>query len=63
VPAWLVHQEINRSKEFPFRWVVIRSTSEPVVVNLPEGYVEEIGLGWFAVFFQNETSRGTVLLQ
>jgi uncharacterized RmlC-like cupin family protein len=36
VPAWLVHREINRSKEFPFRWVVIRSTSEPIVVNLPE---------------------------
>lgn len=34
VPAWLVHREINRSKEFPFRWVVIRSTSEPIVVNL-----------------------------
>jgi uncharacterized RmlC-like cupin family protein len=36
VPAWLVHREINRSKEFPFRWVVIRSTSEPIVVNLSE---------------------------
>ena len=36
VPAWLAHREINRSKEFPFRWVVIRSTSEPIVVNLPE---------------------------
>ena len=36
VPAWLVHREINRSKEFPFRWVVVRSTSEPIVVNLPE---------------------------
>jgi uncharacterized RmlC-like cupin family protein len=36
VPAWLVHREINRSKEFPFRWVVIRSTSEPIVVNLTE---------------------------
>jgi uncharacterized RmlC-like cupin family protein len=36
VPAWLVHREINRSREFPFRWVVIRSTSEPIVVNLPE---------------------------
>jgi uncharacterized RmlC-like cupin family protein len=36
VPAWLVHREINRSKEFPFRWVVIRSTSEPIVVNLAE---------------------------
>jgi uncharacterized RmlC-like cupin family protein len=36
VPAWLVHREINQSKEFPFRWVVIRSTSEPIVVNLAE---------------------------
>jgi uncharacterized RmlC-like cupin family protein len=36
VPAWLVHREINRSKDAPFRWVVIRSTSEPIVVNLPE---------------------------
>jgi uncharacterized RmlC-like cupin family protein len=36
VPAWLVHREINRSKDAPFRWVVIRSTSEPIVVNLSE---------------------------
>lgn len=36
VPGWLVHREINRSKDTPFRWVVIRSTSEPIVVNLPE---------------------------
>lgn len=36
VPACLVHREINRSKDTPFRWVVIRSTSEPIVVNLPE---------------------------
>ncbi len=36
VPAWLVHREMNRSKDTPFRWVVIRSTSEPVVINLPE---------------------------
>ena len=35
VPAWLVHREINRSEETPFRWVVVRSTSEPIVVNLP----------------------------
>jgi uncharacterized RmlC-like cupin family protein len=36
VPAWLAHREINRSQEFPFRWVVIRSISQPIVVNLPE---------------------------
>jgi uncharacterized RmlC-like cupin family protein len=35
VPAWLVHREINRSKDTPFRWVVVRSSSEPIVVNLP----------------------------
>ena len=34
VPAWLVHREINRSKDTPFRWVVIRSSPEPIVVNL-----------------------------
>ena len=37
VPSWLPHQEINPSKECPFRWVVVRSTPEPVVVNLPDG--------------------------
>ena len=36
IPAWLVHREINRSKDVAFRWVVIRSSSEPIVVNLPE---------------------------
>jgi uncharacterized RmlC-like cupin family protein len=36
VPAWLVHREINPSKNTPFRWVVIRSTSEPIIVNLPD---------------------------
>jgi uncharacterized RmlC-like cupin family protein len=38
VPAWLPHQEINPSKEKPFRWVVVRSTSTPIVVNLPDDY-------------------------
>ena len=36
VPGWLPHQELNPSKEHPFRWVVVRSTSEPIVVNLPD---------------------------
>jgi uncharacterized RmlC-like cupin family protein len=36
IPGWLVHREINRSADTPFRWVVIRSTSEPIVINLPE---------------------------
>src|ERR1700721_2204755 len=32
VPSWLPHQELNTSKENPFRWVVVRSTAEPIVV-------------------------------
>ena len=38
VPAWVVHQEINESATQLFRWVVVRSTPEPIVVNLPDGY-------------------------
>jgi uncharacterized RmlC-like cupin family protein len=38
VPRWLVHQELNPSKEHPFRWVVVRSTPEPIVVNLPDDF-------------------------
>ena len=38
VPAWVPHQEVNPSKAKPFRWVVVRSTSEPIVVNLPDDY-------------------------
>jgi uncharacterized RmlC-like cupin family protein len=38
VPAWLPHQEINPSQSEPFRWVVVRSTSEPIVVNLPDDF-------------------------
>ena len=36
VPAFLPHMEINPSKQKPFRWVVVRSTATPVVVNLPD---------------------------
>ena len=36
VPAFLPHMEINPSNSRPFRWVVVRSTSTPIVVNLPE---------------------------
>jgi uncharacterized RmlC-like cupin family protein len=36
VPAFLLHMEINPSDSKPFRWVVVRSTSTPIVVNLPE---------------------------
>lgn len=38
VPAWLPHQEINPSQTHPFRWVVVRSTSTPIVVNLPDDF-------------------------
>lgn len=38
VPAGLPHREVNPSKDKPFRWIVIRSTSEPIVVNLPDNY-------------------------
>jgi len=36
VPAWLPHMEINPSEHTAFRWVVIRSTPTPIVVNLPD---------------------------
>ena len=45
VPAWLPHQEINPSSEEPFQWIVVRSTSEPIVVNLPEDFWGDIDLG------------------
>lgn len=38
VPGWLPHQELNASKERQFRWVVVRSTPEPIVVNLPDNF-------------------------
>jgi uncharacterized RmlC-like cupin family protein len=38
VPSWLPHQELNPSKECPFRWVVVRSTPEPIVMNLPDDF-------------------------
>ena len=38
VPARLPHQEINPSSDTPFLWVVVRSTSEPIVVNLPDDF-------------------------
>jgi uncharacterized RmlC-like cupin family protein len=38
VPAWLPHQEINPSKNVPFQWIVVRSTSEPIVVNLGDNF-------------------------
>jgi uncharacterized RmlC-like cupin family protein len=36
VPAFLPHMEINASEHEPFRWVVVRSTATPIVVNLPD---------------------------
>jgi uncharacterized RmlC-like cupin family protein len=36
VPAFLPHMEINPSEMEPFRWVVVRSTATPIVVNLPD---------------------------
>jgi uncharacterized RmlC-like cupin family protein len=38
VSNWLPHQELNPSTEHPFRWVVVRSTPEPIVVNLPDDF-------------------------
>ena len=38
VPSWLPHQELNPSQQVPFRWIVVRSTPEPIVVNLPDDY-------------------------
>src|SRR3981189_1472138 len=35
VPGFLPQMEINPSDSQPFRWVVVRSTSTPIVVNLP----------------------------
>jgi uncharacterized RmlC-like cupin family protein len=36
VPAFLPHMEINPSNQDSFRWVVVRSTATPIVVNLPD---------------------------
>jgi uncharacterized RmlC-like cupin family protein len=36
VPAFLLHMEINSSKFEPFRWVVVRSTATPIVINVSD---------------------------
>jgi uncharacterized RmlC-like cupin family protein len=36
VPAFLPHMEINPSDVLPFRWVVVRSTPTPIVINLSD---------------------------
>jgi uncharacterized RmlC-like cupin family protein len=38
VPAWLPHMEINPSEDHRFVWVVVRSTPQPIVINLPDNY-------------------------
>ena len=38
VPSWLPHQELNPSQQKPFRWIMVRSRPEPIVVNLPDDY-------------------------
>ena len=45
VPPQLIHREINSSKDAPFRWVVVRSSSEPIVVNLPHEVWDTNDLG------------------
>jgi len=42
VPAWLPHQEINPSRYIPFQWIVVRSTPEPIVVNLGDDFWDDI---------------------
>lgn len=34
VPPFAPHQEINASPDTPSRWVIVRNTQEPIVVNL-----------------------------
>jgi len=38
VPAWLPHMEVNRSGNSRCVWVVVRSTAEPIVINLPNDF-------------------------
>jgi hypothetical protein len=38
VPGWLPHQELNPSKKHSFQWVAVRSTPEPIIVNLPDDF-------------------------
>jgi uncharacterized RmlC-like cupin family protein len=42
VPARLPHQEINPSNDVLFQWVVVRSTPEPIVVNLRDDFWDDI---------------------
>lgn len=38
VPPFLPHRETNPSGVVTFSWVVVRSTPEPIVINLPGDY-------------------------
>ena len=38
VPPFLPHRETNVSSFVTFSWVVVRSTPEPIVLNLPDNY-------------------------
>jgi uncharacterized RmlC-like cupin family protein len=44
VPAWLLHQEINPSHDVPFQGIVVRSTPEPIVVNLRDDLWDGVNL-------------------
>jgi uncharacterized RmlC-like cupin family protein len=44
VPPLLPHQEINPSGEVPFQWIVVRSTSEPIVINLSDDFWGDVNL-------------------
>ena len=46
VPAWLPHQEINPSRDVSFEWIVVRSTPEPIVVNLRDDFWGDVN--WFS---------------
>jgi uncharacterized RmlC-like cupin family protein len=42
VPARLPHMESNASDTRPFRWVVVRSTPNPIVANLPDDHWDRV---------------------
>jgi uncharacterized RmlC-like cupin family protein len=38
VPPYVPHMEMNASHERAFKWIVVRSTGVPIVINLPNAY-------------------------
>ena len=40
VPPFAPHQEINPSPDTPSRWVIVRNSQEPVVINLEPSDLE-----------------------